>query len=108
MRLHLRGKSHRHAPAKMGAGSRSCANTLNESGKAHARGAWMGTDWNTCGVGELIAVSLPCVYSYEIHDDTAADYTVFQSAYSRVSPQRGSKPLPGPILFQRGLVTILY
>ena len=55
MRLHLRGKSHRHAPAKMGAGSSPCANTLNESGKAHARGACIGMDWNTCGVVELIA-----------------------------------------------------
>ena len=57
MRLHLRGKSHRHAPAKMGAGSSPCANTLNESGKAHARGAWIGMDWNTCGIGELTIFS---------------------------------------------------
>ena len=59
MRLHLRGKSHRHAPAKMGAGSSPCANTLNESGKAHARGAWIKMDWNTCGVGELVLSSVP-------------------------------------------------
>ena len=57
-RLHLRGKSHCHAPAKMGAGSSPCANTLNESEKAHARGAWIGMDWNTCGVGELNTISI--------------------------------------------------
>ena len=53
MRLHLREKSHRHAPAKMGAGSSHCANTLNRSGQAQARGVWIGRDWNTHLIGEL-------------------------------------------------------
>ena len=48
MRVHLREKSHRHAPAKMGAGSIPCANK-----PAHARGVWIRREWNTRGIGEL-------------------------------------------------------
>ena len=48
MRLHLQEKSHRHTPAKMGAVSSPCANR-----QAHARGVWIGRDWNARGIGEL-------------------------------------------------------